>query len=322
VKGLCVLLLALLAVCSVTLRAAEEPNKAKEEKKKSAEAKVDKTVAKEEQQRFHFTMEALGLFRTDGAKSKELFDVEGFVNSRDLQDSGDLAVTPKLTFSYDISKCDAIEASYFGFGLMDWEGSRTLADLGGDLSTKYESELNHNAELTYRRTLVSGDCGKLLAGSGVLGGVRYMNIDESLTLDAAEIVAGPPITVHHTFSTSNDLVGAQIGGVLALNPHKCVRVELTGKAAFMANMIDKTARAVGTMGSGAMDTDGTEFAFVGDISAKVSGKVHKNIWLTAGYGAMFVEGVALAPEQELLSHKVKTGDVIYHGFTAGLTIKW
>jgi hypothetical protein len=314
-------------------------------------------------------VEAIGLFRTAGADKAGLFyepipddgvEERKLLDTKDVGLAGDLAVSPKLTIAYDITDSQAIEASYFGFGIMNWETRDSVYDPnalsfapfdgGFDNFTldfddidigkaEYRSELNHNAEISYRHTLVAADGDSLIAGSGVLGGVRYMNVDEDLKLlgsDPASIVAtGTRAWGAYKINTSNDMIGGQIGGVLALNPHKCVRVELTGKAALMANMMDKTdwlndPANLSFEGEVRVrnSTSKTGFAFIGDLSAKVSGKVHENIWLTAGYNALFVTGLALAPEQldwselRIRRNRIETGDAIYHGFTAGLTIKW
>jgi hypothetical protein len=160
-----------------------------------------------------------------------------------------------------------------------------------------------------------------------------MNIEEEFVMhgqDPQLIGSGIPWATYD-IKTTNDMLGGQIGGVLALNPHTRIRLEFTGKAAFMANMTDKTdSLDVVEVRPDLLrsSTDSTKFAFVGDLSARISGKIHKNIWLTAGYNTLFVQGIALAHEQadwsetRTQSHKIKTGDAIYHGFNAGLTIRW
>jgi hypothetical protein len=334
------------------------------------ESKAEKTIskAKYEIKPFRIEAEALVLTRTAGADNlsfvfndtnRNFVRADDTVKGRtdDLGLSGRWRPTAKLTFGYDFTDKDALEASYFGFGLLDWKAERTyrspalfgpgtgslyvpFLDPAGSpfvddnfadrfwecplVNAKYESSLDHNAELYYVRTMVDANGSSLLAGSGLLGGLRYVSLDERLT------VTGFYGDVPGTYSirTANSLIGGELGGKLVFNPHDRIKVKLVGKVGLMANQADKRDAMQDDWTSFKNSTDDTHFAWLGDVAAKVEGKITEKISLVAGYSMLYVSGVALAPEQfdftptRVKKDRIEYGDAIYHGLNLGLKIRW
>jgi hypothetical protein len=310
----------------------------------TAAQKVDKAVASG--QHWYFAVDALVLTRADALDNFQLL-YDGDDNtalSTDDMEVDDWKPTARLTFGYCFDEKNGIEASYFGFGLLSMEQSSGLIDGAGTYNVaipfdtndydgidyakfKYRSEFNHNGELSYKRRMVSDG---LMAGSSLMGGVRVMNIDEEFTVFSSDDV--PDIFSKYRVKTSNLLVGGQIGGRARFNPLKKFAIDVWGKAGAYANMADQD-----TLMTDSADTEvlrdysdsATKLAFVGELGLNLEGQIHKNVFIHGGYQAIFVNGIALAPENVDFvgpeAHRKSVdcdGDAIYHGAFLGVKIKF
>jgi hypothetical protein len=313
-------------------------------------------------------------------------DLASLADDPTLVDTGDLGfrgkwrATPKLTFGYALKEHEVIEASYFGFGLLSWESSRAFSSppnssflfggnlyspfegmtipgaanfnfadffLGNYIRADYESRMNHNAELSYRRELVHGD--SFLAGSGFQAGIRYVNVEEEFSLvgtthsvgtggpgfaSISTNLAGTYLSAYQ-IRTTNHMLGGQAGGNLTLNPHRKVELDLSAKVALMANMICKKDRLrynddiFFTPVFTGSSVNETGFSLLGEVGLRATGNITERISVHGGYQALILTGVALAPNQIDYSRARKdrhdigqSGVPIYHGVNLGFTVKF
>jgi hypothetical protein len=316
--------------------------------------KVDKAVASG--QHWYFAVDALVLTRADALKDFSLFGDNGGSTGGNIADDtsifssqdmelDDWSPTARLTFGYCFDDKNGIEASYFGFGLLSMEqSSKTFQDAASDFDVplafdtndfdgiarakfKYRSDFNHNGELSYKRHMVSDG---LLAGSSLMGGVRVMNIDEEFTIFSSD--QDPDIFSKYRVKTSNLLVGGQIGGKARFNPCRKFTIDVWGKAGAFANMAKQDTLMTDFANTVALrdySDSVTKLAFVGELGLNLEGQIHKNVFIHGGYQAIFVNGIALAPENldfvGPVTHRKSVdcdGDAIYHGAFLGVKVKF
>ncbi len=74
---------------------------------------------------------------------------------------------------------------------------------------------------------------------------------------------------------------------------------------------------------------GSDVAFVGEVDLKAAYKITRHLALTGGYQLLWIDGVTLSSENLAASTAASSqavintsGDVFYHGATAGLDITW
>ena len=206
---------------------------------------------------------------------------------------------------------------------------------------EYESEL-HNVELNCRRRWVSGNC--LLHGS-TLFGVRHISLDEEFSHDTLVADGG---FLNYDVETENQLTGVQIGGdmFVCVSPRFKFGAEI--EAGIYGNSSDYGAnvntREITTDVNGNVlsttdanpineSDDKTDVAFVAEAGLIGLYKITPRLTLRGGYTALFIDGVALAPEnlnvQESPFSTVgrtvdvdNNGEVFYHGANLGITWMW
>ena len=167
----------------------------------------------------------------------------------------------------------------------------------------------------------------------VLAGFRWVNLSE----DLEGILL--PSTAHGTGSfwdtqTKNNLYGFQIGMDATLLERNRFSIDSILKAGIFDNHVDETA-LVRIDRIQFVESDSTHhLAFLGQIGVQCKYQVTPRLSLKAGYEALWLQGVALAPGQisetychgsidpyevyvESLGVNCSSG-VFYHGATAGL----
>jgi hypothetical protein len=267
----------------------------------------------------------------------------------------DEEVVSRFLLGVPVSECAALELSYFG--LQNWESNAFVAtpdpttaelfsvysDFGTNFLTgfldpnlletiDYESEL-HNVEFN----LVHRCCCSCDKELWWLWGIRYLDINEDFFY-LTENDGGTSVSSSATeIETDNDLIGFQFGARGTRRFGCKLRVEGEVKAGLYANMAEQDT-AISFNGSVQEDYDPVrddQIAFVTDAGVQFS--YDCCCWLTfrAGYHVLFVDGVALAPENfqpDLVSNLLLSleqperlnanGSVLYHGATAGLECRW
>lgn len=259
---------------------------------------------------------------------------------------------------YLFGQCD-IEMSYFGVdGWTTW--ALRESDLGilfpplgpgffARVAVDYGSDL-YSAEVNVRRR-----CTPYL---DLLAGFRWVQLDEAFRVVGADPFL--PLTfLRYRTQTENSLYGFQIGaeakilgggGFLSLDrlnhfPRRLGRADLliTGplridgfiKAGVFANhATQKSSGSGGVLGPAVTAGDSKDQpAFVGEVGVTGVCRLGNHFTLRAGYQAMWIEGVALAPDQIPFTDVLPiigagtadlhaTGGLLFHGLHLGLEARW
>lgn len=180
-----------------------------------------------------------------------------------------------------------------------------------DLTASYHSELR-NAEINFRRPV--NDWLQLLLG------VRYMGLNENLAMNAD--FGGTAVTGR--VRTTNDLWGFQLGADATLWSRDRLTIEMLGKAGVFNNSIVSHTTIDADFADGRLD----HTAFVGEVGLTGCYQLSRSWSLRAGYQVLWMEGVALAPDQvpgvNLTTNEatVQTdGSPFYHGAFLGLELR-
>jgi hypothetical protein len=190
----------------------------------------------------------------------------------------------------------------------------------------YDSQL-HMADLSLVRCRVGCDPRRSVEW---MVGFRYVDLQETFTISGVRFIEGLPETGIYNVWTDNNLYGGQLG----LRLRRCLgrfSGEVTGKAGIYYNDASQSQCLVDFPGvvlrnAGAEDDD---VAFLGELN--VSGTYRlTDVWgLRAGYNLIWIEGVALAPDQLDFSAQIPGGDQLFasgglflHGANVGLEARW
>ena len=276
--------------------------------------------------------------------SKWNFAIGGFVMRRDQMDSVPLVVDSsngdvlldddlnmgsqnglRLSVSRQMNHCNDLEFEYFGVENMgatthiDTPGAQFVvygAQFGSDpLDVTYATDL-YNFEMNWRHRLRCKRFKSLL-------GFRVMEMREDLlTLDAA---SPPPL---FQGDVSNHLIGGQFGieGLL----FKQCRLEIEGglKIGIYHNDADFFASFPQAGPAAVFQANEEHTAFTGDMWLGMNYWLTDHLAFTLGYQAMWMEGVALLPEQlddlavPILGDLDMAGSPLYQAITFGTQIKW
>lgn len=168
----------------------------------------------------------------------------------------------------------------------------------------------------------------------VLGGVRWVNVSESAGLDFTCCIDEPngPFRSSYDVSTTNNLLGGQLGGRWGRYGPRW-GFEGWGKAGIFANIQGQQQAPIvdptGGPGRPAQSASGVSTAMVADINLSVVYRL-TSVWgLRVGYNLMWIEGVALAPNQWDFSAADgagsgldSAGGIFLSGANLGLEARW
>ena len=255
----------------------------------------------------------------------------------------------RARLGYEFNDCNAIEVGYMG--LFDARTHQTVARDGslaipGDLGLysndffgadamqlKYSSRL-HSVEVNCVKRC---ECCCCDCCSGLTRrhwrewfvGFRYLTLDEQFNIRSTDLEEG---TGDYNIRTQNDLFGGQIGG-------RCGRswgrlgVDATGKAGVFGNS-SRQRQFVSDFPSPFLlrpltGDEGGHVAFVGELGLSLRYQLSTAWTLRTGYNLMWIEGVALAPDQLDFtntdtsgSHLASDGGVFLHGVNVGMEARW
>jgi hypothetical protein len=196
-------------------------------------------------------------------------------------------------------------------------GFLQVQDSDQSMAWEYATRL-HNAEMNVR-----WNTSRQLA---VLAGFRWLQLHENLTGQLVPSEGFPPFW---STTTNNNLFGFQIGAEGKILDRGRFSIDGLVKAGLYDNVADVASEVsvfkVLRPSSGSSNCA----AFVGEIGLRCSYQVSKGLALKAGYEAIWLEGVALAPGQiqdtyltppaTFHASGVNCGSgVFFHGATVGL----
>ncbi|MGE5840280.1 MAG: hypothetical protein ACM34H_10115, partial [Deltaproteobacteria bacterium] len=183
---------------------------------------------------------------------------------------------------------------------------------------KYKSEL-YNVELN-----LSWYPGEQIRA--FIGG-RYMKLDEALRISTESFGT----TYVDEVSTKNDLLGVQLGieGVFFGRTDDGFSMEGWAKAGYFHNDISAKANfPLPVIGNLSARSSKNENTLAGEFGIGVSYAFFRNIALSARYQLLWLNHVALAPEQwpvtDYATGRINTAtdSVIYHGAWVGVILSW
>ena len=287
-----------------------------------------------------------------------------FLSTSDL-DSG---VEPGLRAMFGLRLCNglAVEFSYFGLS----QDGFTLTERANDTSyliftnnfagnvfvnmdrvqANYSSCLN-SFELNFPcccGCCTRCDCGETTcrecgcvkpARGGVrcssmewFAGLRYLDIGNKLNMGVERRENGGVEDGSYNIQSGNHLIGGQLGARLRRTVNR-FGWELTGKAGVYANDAEQTQSVTDYPSFALRPTTsaaGCNTAFVGEINFSGIYRLTDTWSVKAGYNAVWIEGLALAPDQLDFNFAASpsgnqlhtSGGLLLHGVNLGLEARW
>ena len=243
------------------------------------------------------------------------------------------------TFGVNLDQIGQVEATYWG--LNTWKNSAFVTDstlpvaqlgLAGDLknsstdyifvdrmSISYVSRIN-NVELNYKQ---------MINGITLLAGPRYLRLTETFDINSHGGVSGT--ASDYNVSTVNNLIGAQIGLGYTYEGGP-FNVGILGKIGSYANAVHQTTfvqDAGNTLILRNVQKDGMPVSTIGEVQVNALYRVTDWFSIHAGYRFMWVQNLALAPDQLDLSNSPvgfaylnSHNHLFFQGFNVGGEIRW
>jgi hypothetical protein len=230
------------------------------------------------------------------------------------------AVEPglRVLLGYRINERHALEFSYFS--IFDW--ARTIEVIGDDnlaipgdlglasndfynasiMRVDYSATLNSfelNGLLTdcYCEEAADSCSPRLMRVLSLFAGFRYLNLDEEFNIRPTDFDEG---TSDYNVRTENDLYGAQIGARIRRQRDR-FGWDLTCKAGVFGNSAEQSQFVTDFPPPFELRTHrsrrGGNVAFVGELGWSLSYQLTPHWGVRGGYNLMWIEGVALAPDQ-------------------------
>ncbi|MHB8972478.1 MAG: BBP7 family outer membrane beta-barrel protein [Pirellulaceae bacterium] len=278
---------------------------------------------------------AIFLTRSSGSSDQRLvFDekAEEIYGSQDL-DFG-YGWGPNVGLAYCLDPCNSICVEFYGIDGWNSTGQVARNDISvlfpsgptgydpGVVTVNYSSNL-YNTEINGRHRV--GSNGWLTT----IAGFRWIEISEQF---GTVFETGGSAT-SFAIDVNNHLYGFQVGGLA--NIHNIgpwffdgwLKAGIYGNSASQSTTEDYTSQPGG--GRTYVSAAGSNVAFAGDLGVSVGRRITDQLSIRLGYMALWIEGVALAPEQLEASDPAsgtagldKCGGVFYHGGFAGLDYCW
>lgn len=189
-----------------------------------------------------------------------------------------------------------------------------------DAQARYTSAI-HFGEINLRR--------EWLDGLTLSAGFRMGELDELYSNRATGAYVPVPVTLD--VNTFNHLYGFQLGADYEFyNMGGPLRVSALCKSGIYANSASQRIRQVDTgFSDQTLEAHHNQAAFMGEAGLLATYQITKHLGFRASYSAVWLEGVALAPEQisvtdftagtaEINTH----GGIFYHGGGLGLELKF
>jgi hypothetical protein len=314
----------------------------------------------------YYQLEALFLWRHDQLIDQPiLVDANTgatFMSTSDLSSGVNYGV--RQTFGMRVCGCQALELSYFG--LFQGSGSDTAVSpdasaflifpdnfagnvfVGMDrLQADYSSSLNSlEANMPCCCGCCDEGCGECCDGCNDdcgfsevrcqsyewFAGFRYIHIGEDLNLFARRTVAGEVERGSYDIHTSNNLYGVQLGGRTRRTRGR-YGWEAMGKAGIFGNDAEQRQSVTDFPDfplRPTVSSRSTGVAFVGEANLTALYRVTQDWNLRAGYTAMWIGGLALAPDQLDFDFASASGGeqlnnggaILLHGVNVGIDGRW
>ncbi|BBO32673.1 hypothetical protein [Lacipirellula parvula] len=195
-------------------------------------------------------------------------------------------------------------------------------DEGSVYNVDYQSDLQ-STELSYRRYWVGYN--PRISGT-YLAGFRYVRMTEEMSFDATALLGDSSIN----WDTTNDLVGAQLGGDgwIALRQGLRLGGEVKGgiynnrfKYGHQTNIPDPDISNVN------FNADGNQVAFVGEAKFDLVADILPSVSLRGGYRVLYMSSLVtvgnnIDPFNVASTALYTQADAVYNGFHGGIEYIW
>jgi putative beta barrel porin BBP7 len=161
-------------------------------------------------------------------------------------------------------------------------------------------------------------------------GFRYLRVDELLDIRAERLEVGGVETGTYNVRASNDLYGGQFG-VRLRHCRGPWSVEGTGKIGLFGNDAN-TSQTVTDFPSFVVrqtSSSDSDLAFLGELNLSLIRQVSDHWFVRGGYNLIWIDGIALAPDQLDFSLTSTSGTTIdddntmfLHGVNVGIEARW
>ncbi|WP_425617922.1 hypothetical protein NA78x_001612 [Anatilimnocola sp. NA78] len=230
----------------------------------------------------------------------------------------DLALTRRL------ANGDSLQVRFFGIDSIattalvspsSFIGAGFTGPGGTAISGRYVTSLD-NTEINWRRA-----CSERLTW---LAGFRWIELKDEMNYRIGPVARSE-------YEYNNHMYGGQLGlDYLVIDGSGPWQINAIGKAGIFANIADGGIAEFGPGPIGGFRTTETRAAFVGELGVTASYHVTEQFAFRMGYELLFLGNLGLASDNaaasisnpSLLAANVYTGDLFYHGVTAGIEYVW
>lgn len=248
----------------------------------------------------------------------------------------------RFTIGRTINACWQAEISYQGnYG---WSDTQTATSAAGDLSSILSGfanpvnplfDQNNVATVTLASRMATAEANirtwlEMPPGPldlQVFVGARYFASSDHL-----QYITTGVNTNDITVNTGNDMYGVQLGTSAHFLLHRLFYLDFEGKIALCENFVEQNTSFVQNGGAALTTANAvSRTALLGELSLCGTFQFRPNVAIRAGYQAIFVNGLALAPQNIPTDTFALTngvgqfrddGEMVYHGPTLGLVGTW
>jgi hypothetical protein len=291
--------------------------------------------------RLYFLAEALILHRDNRSYDQPVV-VNGttgdtVMTTRDLGFTN-WAAGARLAAGYRLLSGAAIEVNYFGFQDFSATASASspfmLSAPAGLGAYTFDYHDANSVNVNYSSQLQNVELNYWLPSSGpisFLGGFRYLSWNESFGIQSNSSYYTTPEYSNYTAQTSNNLLGGQVG-VRSQFEWRRLRLDIAKKIGLFGNAFWQRSLVQDYGNSYVLEDNWiahSGVAVVGDLGINLGYRVTDFMTLRAGYNLIWIDGLALAPNeldfhlgQNSATGHNHNGSVFLQGVNVGFDIRW
>jgi hypothetical protein len=241
------------------------------------------------------------------------------LDARNLRE--DFEYGPRINAVWQIEPGWQLEGVFFGIASgtdTEWATGLGLVApalseeiLFQDVTARYKANV-YSAELSVRR--------QVSERINILMGFRFVELREVASMVCFSELGSAAATS----KLINDMSGFQIGANVTLwRQRGPLRVDSMIKGGVYGNSVTRWTIGSGMFGDTSQRDVASQAAFVGEVAVLPTYEFSDHLAVFGGYEAMWLEAVALAPEQLGVSGPIRAHrTLLYHGALAGVQVKW
>ncbi len=245
----------------------------------------------------------------------------------------DHRAVPRLHLIYETACCWGIEIGFFGID--SWHTSKP----GGNVVSPVLIGPGINFPNTAPGTIFQADYGSALYSTEInfrrridpcitlLAGFRWVEFGDDLVTSTI----APTVEPIYSIDTNNHMYGFQIGGDAQLVTLGSFHIDSIIRAGILFNSADQHTYAPALSQIGPSDVErisarADHTSFIGELGLRGVYDLGGGFSVIGGYQLMFLDGIALAPDQIAVTDLIAPGSAVldtggtlyFHGATVGL----